>query len=335
LLDSNIENEHNEFVRSSLAGFTNQFKEKSLPIETKFLVHREVGSDYDFLTGSGNFFEPKDFDLSDIVIDGAFDGKGFFKGKLKIYDKVIQHSYTSSRKKDIRSDYGSFNIKLGYLMGNESESKLSDTAYDKLKDKINRFGALYIYRDGFRVLPYGRTDYDFLEFEKKRSKRASTAFFSHRRMLGYIEITRKENENLKDKAGREGLINNASYRAFKDDLQSFFDDLAKEYFSDEARKSIFLDKKKDLKSQSEEIKKDKEREKQEKSSFTRSLKEYPAKFDEYQKNYKSILSELDNKTKDSNVIYSEIEDLLEQINKFDIAYKDLLPSIPRIGKFNL
>lgn len=33
-------------------------------------------------------------------------------------------------------------------------------AYD---EKLKLFGGLYIYRDGFRVLPYGRTETDFYD----------------------------------------------------------------------------------------------------------------------------------------------------------------------------
>lgn len=97
----------------------------------------------------------------------------------------------------------------------------------KLNTKIDTFGGLYIYRDGFRVLPYGRPSVDFLSFEERRSKNAGIHFFSYRRMFGYIEISRKNNSRLTDKAGREGFINNIAYREFRNDLIEMFADLAK------------------------------------------------------------------------------------------------------------
>jgi hypothetical protein len=140
-----------------------------------------------------------------------FDGKGCFKGVLKIYDQIIDYEYTNPRKKDKRNEYGSFPMKLGYSQGRESESNLESSAWKKINDKVStEYGGLYIYRDNFRVLPYGRTDFDFLGFEKRRALRASSAYFSHRRMFGYLALTRKENDKLKDKSSREGLINNAS-----------------------------------------------------------------------------------------------------------------------------
>ncbi len=322
-----------QFVRSNLAGFTNQFKENRLQVNTSFPIHKKIGNDYDFLNIGGNFFEPDDFDLADIIIEGIFDGNGGFEGQLNIYgEEPIKYSYTNPRKKDLRSVYGSFRIKLGYSMGNTVDSYIETAPQKKIKNKVTNYGGLYIYRDGFRVLPYGRTEYDFLEFEKRRALRAGSYFFSHRRMFGYIELRRNENENLKDKSSREGLINNAPYRAFKNDLESFFIALADDYFSDKPNFSIFVDKKTELNDQTEAIKKDKARELEAKKAFSRGLKDYPEKFERHQNEYLILLGELAAKVEKSDVIYSEIEDLLEKINRLNINYKKLLPSISRSYK---
>jgi hypothetical protein len=320
-----------ETLRSSLVGFTNQFKENPLPIETAFPIHQQVGNDYDFFTSSGKFFTPEDFNLGDILIDGKFDGKGSFKGTIRIYeDAPFNYAFTNTRKKDSQSDYGSFSLKLGYSMGLQSDSMLDKDVWQKLKKRVEDYGGLYIYRDGFRVLPYGRTEYDFLEFERRRALKASEGFWSHRRMFGYIELTRSENWQLKDKAGREGLINNAAYRAFKKDLVGLFSELAKQYFSDNAKDlSLFVDRKKHLKEQHEEIKKDRVREKAEKTEFTKNLKTYPEKFQEYSDHYMQVITKLEVKIKAADVGYSEIEDLLAEIKKLDVEYDYLLPKVPK------
>lgn len=332
LLDSSDENNDSEFVRTSLAGFTNQFVEDRLPLKTIFPIHKELGNDFDYFNRSGAFFEPNDFKLADIIIEGEFDGKGSFKGKLKLYNETIDYSFTNPRKKDKRSDYGQFPIKLGYSQGKESESKLDKANYNIINDKVDNYGALYLYRDGFRVLPYGRTEYDFLEFEKRRSKRAGTAFFSHRRMFGYIGLSRNNNPNLKDKSSREGLINNAYYRAFKNDLETFFKELAKDYFATEAKKPIFLDKKAEIKEQSEAIAKDKKREVEAKKALTRSLNDYPSNFDIYRKNYIILLEKLESNVSKPKIEYSKVEKLLSQIQQMDINYRQLLPQLPKSYK---
>jgi signal transduction histidine kinase len=322
------------FVLSSLSGFTNVFKDEKLEVRTTIPIYKEEYQNYDFLTSQGNFFNPKDYDLADILIDGVFDGNGNFIGTLKFYDESIDYSYTNPRKKNYKNFYGSFPIKLGYSLGREFSSKLDEESFDKIGEKVKNYGGLYIYRDNFRVLPYGRENADFLRFEERRSKRAGTGFFSYRRMFGYLGLSRNENPNLKDKSSREGLINNAPYRAFESDLKAFFIELAQEYFGDKAKQSIFLDKKNQLKEQSEAIKADKKRETAEKIQFSKDLNSYSDRFDKYQNEYQDLLNQLNEKTNQSDVLYSDIEDLLDKIHTLDVGYKNLLPKIPKRYKPN-
>lgn len=317
------------FVIQSLSGFTNDFIENNKIINTSIPIYKNDEIALDFLTTHGNFFNSKDYEFADVLIEGDFDGMGSFMGKLTLYDEVIEYSYTNPRKKDSRNYYGTYPIKLGYSQGYESESKLESSAWKKINDKVKEYGGLYIYRDNFRVLPYGRTDFDFLGFEKRRAKRAATSYFSHRRMFGFIGLKRNTNGKLQDKSSREGLINNAAYAAFKNDLESFFIELAQEYLSDKARQSIFLDKKAQLNSQFEAIKDDRKRETAEKIAFTKSLSTYSDRFEAYQIEYKNLLSLLEEKTNASNVLYSDIEYLLDKLKTLDIEFKNLLPKIPK------
>ncbi len=325
--DDNLEDKG--FVISSLSGFTNEFLENNNIINTSIPIHLDENIRYDLLTTQGNFFNSKDYDFADVLIEGQFDGNGGFKGKLKMYDEEIDYVYVNPRKKDKRHNYGNIPIKLGYSQGNESESQLETNAWKKINDKVSKNGGLYIYRDNFRVLPYGRTDFDFLGFEKRRAKRAGSYYFSHRRMYGFISITRKGNYKLIDKSSREGLINNAAYAAFKNDLEYFFIELAQEYLGTDAKSKLFLDKKLLLKEQFEVIKADKKRETYEKVQFSKDLNSYTERFDKYQNEYQDLLNQLGEKTNQSDVLYSDIEDLLDKIHTLDVGYKNLLPKIPK------
>ncbi|WP_294966511.1 ATP-binding protein [Sulfurimonas sp.] len=321
--------EDKKFVISSLSGFTNEFKKNNKSINTNIPVFKKGNIEYDFLNTDGNFWSYNDYELADVIIEGEFDGRGSFEGFIMLYDKKINYTYTNPRRKDARTDYGSFPIKLGYSQGLESESKLEGTVFYKMRERVGEYGGLYVYRDNFRVLPYGRTDFDFLGFEKRRAKSAGEYYFSHRRMFGYIELTRNENSTLRDKSSREGMMNNAAYRALKNDLEAFFIDLAKEYFRTEPKQSIFKDKQKQLIEQHNAIKADSARETEAKKAFTRSLKDYPLRLEKYQEEYKSLINQLEEKTNQSDIIYSDIESLLDRIQTLDIDYKRLLPKIPK------
>lgn len=320
--------EDRKFVISSLTGFTNPFKGEESKVSNSFLINIEEET-FDLLNSRGNFFTKADFDLADVYINGIFDGNGSFNGKIRIYDNVIDYNYTSSRKKDKRSFYGAIPIELGYSQGEEKSSTLTESQFNSLFNKVREYGGLYIFRDDFRVLPYGRENADFLNFEQRRSKRAGTYYFSYRRMYGYLDITRERNELLKDKSSREGLINNAQYRAFTNDAINFFVTLAQDYFATEAKESLFLDKKKQLNDEHEALKADKERDRKEKIAFTKSLNEYPKKLEDHQSKYEGLLNELEVKLDNINVTYSEVESILDELQRLDIEFKSLLPKVPK------
>ena len=317
------------FITSSLTGFTNPFKDTSvIGISTNFYVHKELET-YDLLQSRGEFFTHSDFDLADVYIKGEFDGNGSFNGTLRIFDDFIEYSYENPRKRDSRSFYGNVPIELGYSQGEEKSSILSELQFSRISNKVKEYGGLYVFRDDFRVLPYGRENADFLNFELRRSKRAGTYYFSYRRMYGYIDLTRGGNPNLKDKSSREGLINNAQYRAFTSDAINFFIVLAQDFFATDPKQSIFRDKLNEIRDQNEALQADRTRERAEKVAFTKSLNSYPDRLDDHRNKYENLLNLLDNKLENINITYSEVEEILDELQKMDLEFKSLIPKIPK------
>lgn len=320
--------EDKKFVISSLTAFTNPFKDNKVKIFTFFNIHKGIES-FDLLTSQGLFFNKKDFELADVYIKGEFDGNGNFSGKIRIYNQEIEYSYTNPRKKDKRAFYGKVPIELGYSQGVEKSSNLTEAQFAQISKKVKEYGALYVFRDDFRVLPYGRENADFLKFEYRRSKRAGTYYFSYRRMYGYVEITRDRNPNLRDKSSREGLINNTQYRAFESDASNFFVALALDYFQTNPKFSLFKDKKEEINAQNEALQADKVREKAEKIAFTKSLNSYPQLLDEHQTKYENLINHLEEKLENINVSYSEVEEILDELQKMNLELKSLIPKVPK------
>jgi len=320
-----------KFILSSLTAFTNPFKQNSnINVNTEFLIHDNNNFDFDLLTSQGDFFNEKDYNLADVLIDGEFDGNGGFSGTIRIYnEEPFKYTYQNPRRRDYRKYYGKIPLKLGYSQGEEQSSILDKETFSNLREKISNYGGLYLFRDNFRVLPYGRVNADFLEFENRRSKRAGTYYFSYSRMFGYLDITRKGNPALIDKSSREGLINTTPFRAFVDDAKNFFIELALEYFATIPKQNIFIDKKKILNDQYELLKSDKEREKDEKIAFTKSLTEYPEKLSQYENTYFETLQALEDHLKQANIKYLELEHILNRIHNLDAEYNNLLPKAPK------
>ena len=91
-----------------------------------------------------------------------------------------------------------------------------------------------VFRDGFRVLPYGNENNDWLEMDARRVGQFE-ARISRNLMIGIIEITSKSNPMLVDKSDREGLIDNDAFQDFKTLILSALAEFEAERLSDRSK----------------------------------------------------------------------------------------------------
>lgn len=308
-----------KYLRSSLGGIYNAFKGEKLLFETNFWIHDSTGK-YD-LIAKQNFFTRDDIFNADHWLTGTFDENGFFTGEFKVFDKIVNHTFRPRRPPG-PTPYGPIKIEFGFMEGEAKSSKLPREQWDTIKQKLDVFGGLYTYRDKFRVLPYGRTDYDWLKFEERRSLSATYYQFSHRRIFGYIEISREKNPGLKDKAGREGFIVNQTYREFQNDLIGFFIDLSTRYLrtitGDEKEKGESLTLREEqveaIRLRNERIlKAEKKRSKITATGFNRELKENSEKIDLKNLELRELLDKLETENKSDTLNYNKVSEMISRI----------------------
>ncbi|MNS14095.1 sensory histidine kinase DcuS [compost metagenome] len=219
-------------LEKMLLGFGNTMMPNSTApsIIAEFRDHRDDGTTHE-LIGGDSFFTPEEFESADHHIDGRVDEFGNFEGTVTIYGQSPKtHTIVWPSSAGRATDCGPFSLKFAYVQGMQSQSKLPAEEWVKLSSKLNRIGGLYVYRDGIRILPYGNSDYDFVNIEQRRTKSASDWFFSYRRIFGAVEISHRENSALVEKAGREGFRSNRAYREFVSILENVFQRLAIDFF---------------------------------------------------------------------------------------------------------
>ena len=219
-------------LRRVLVGFANTMTpgHAKPAVVTAFRDHYAEDA-FEDVINEAEFFTPEEFSAADHHIHGWFDEYGQFTGSVSVYGgERVDYVVPWRQAKGVKTRCGPFSFNLAYIQGLQKETKLEPGLFNEISGKLNRFGGLYIYRDGIRVLPYGNTDFDFLDIEVRRAKSASDAFFSYRRMFGVIELTKKRNENLREKAGREGFSDNAAYRQFREILKAFLYQVAFDFF---------------------------------------------------------------------------------------------------------
>lgn len=279
-IDGGADREASKLERN-LLGFSNFMRPEAPVIETEFRDHDAYETRS--LIGPNNFFTLEEFKTVDHSFEGEFDDFGQFKGTVSIFGKPREFVCNWPSGKGRQSRCGSFKIKFAHVHGNQRESLLSVEDWTSITKKLDRIGGIYIYRDGIRILPYGNSDVDWLDIEKRRTKSASDWFFSFRRVFGYVSITHALNGALSEKAGREGFRENQAYRDFRSILINFFEQLALEFFrSSSPQGDDYFSKKEELRAQAEILQKQKKKAEARRTDFRNELDRF---FDRYEKNY--------------------------------------------------
>ena len=261
-------------MTKALIGFSNTMTPHTQkpPIIARFRDHLEDGQSIERI-GESSFFTPDEFLSADHHFSGEFDAYGQFNGTITIYNKEPVN-YVSSWQNlaNEMTKCGPFKVDIAYIQGTARESRIPAEEHARLAAKLNRIGGLYIYRDGIRILPYGDSDYDFLDIERRRTKSAGYYFFSYRRMFGLVETSRKNNPSLVEKAGREGFRQNKAYRQFRDILENFFVQLAADFFREGGAHSSIWDQTKAQLDKDERLRRKREEEtKQRRAEFAKDL----------------------------------------------------------------
>lgn len=246
-------------VEKHLLGFTNTMTpgHKKPPIIARFRDYVDEGAPHE-LIGENAFFTPDEYREVDHHVTGRFDEYGQFQGVIGIYQMEPEGYVLSWNESDGSPTLcGPFSFSFAYMQGSARDSLVPPEEHSRMKRKLDRHGGMYIYRDGVRVQPYGDSDYDWLDVERRRTLSAAYYFYSYRRMFGAIQLTRAENGQLTEKAGREGFRENKAYRQFRSILMNFFSQTAGDFFRDEGKHAEMWEAKKEELNRLEEVRRKK------------------------------------------------------------------------------
>lgn len=172
------------------------------------------------------------------VISGNIDADGVFRGQVKAFGewRKLGAEYEIYPPKDLAipkgpsTFIGPFSIHVATFEQTRNNSTLSDADFLRFEDLAKQHSGFLIFRNGLRVLPYGREVNDFFEIERQRSVNAGREYWNARRMFGRIAISRELNPNLRDKAGREGFIDNRATKVLREIVKNILKRAAYEYF---------------------------------------------------------------------------------------------------------
>ncbi|MDO6761587.1 sensor histidine kinase [Tamlana sp. 2_MG-2023] len=142
----------------------------------------------------------------------------------KSIDKVLKWKLNDSNK-TLLKDVGSFDLTFYYLKFSNSLKEgypFKSVIASERKSTLERFGGVKIYRDSFRVRPYGDPTNDWLRLGARVAQSPAGAGqrigdwrVRPEQTAGIITISRMNNPLLIDKSDRGSLQENDSFETFK------------------------------------------------------------------------------------------------------------------------
>ncbi len=144
-------------------------------------------------------------DIDEPILVGKVDYSLRNKEKTFSLDIRDLRTITKGISPSSLKSVGSFNVVL-YWFNRQILQSLDDVFDRRRIQKLVAAlaGGLMVFRDGFRVYPYGNPDDDWLDLDKKAL--ASAGYKVNRRqIIGKVDISSIENVALVDQTNREGL----------------------------------------------------------------------------------------------------------------------------------
>ncbi len=144
----------------------------------------------------------KKFDLDDIIPISANDNENSLSKFIELKDIHFKAYYFIYNRKD----YYDF------------DSNFTQLEYKGIQKMASESSGIRLYRNGFRVLPYGEKGNDWLNIDgnlsKKRYESGLNIPFNNNNLFGFVEIIDQSNGEFifDETANREGLIENLAFK---------------------------------------------------------------------------------------------------------------------------
>src|SRR5690554_1304197 len=177
----------------------------------------------------------------DMMKNTPYKLEDFKKEKIE-FNIPIEKLISEKVDKDLLERVGKFDFTFYFLKNTISDDKedgdLRKYPYQSInsanrKAWLKKFGGIKIFRDDFRIRPYGENGEDWLRLGERQAQSpggAGQRLGGYRirpnQIAGTIKISRIHNSSFQDKSGREGLIENSEFELFKNiiiDIISVFE----------------------------------------------------------------------------------------------------------------
>lgn len=135
---------------------------------------------------------------------------------------VIYYKDMDGNSREVTDKYeapllcGDISFELYYFLRDSAHLKNETYQYSFALRVLDTYCGIKIYRDNFRVKPYGEIGNDWLELDKNKVKDTHGYRVGNNQTVGVVKISDERNPLLIDATNREGIIENQAYEQLKE-----------------------------------------------------------------------------------------------------------------------
>jgi signal transduction histidine kinase len=161
-------------------------------------------------------------DACDYAVDGVFDESGVFDGTITI-KRAGQEPEHVHRKIPLQPEDGQepcgivlvrlniFDREAAAIRSTAEKAGFGTIGVREARKLLDSIAGVAIYRQGFRVRPYGDSENDWLTLDAKRVQNP-TMKIGRNQIAGIVTVDEEESSHLIERSSREGLEENGSFR---------------------------------------------------------------------------------------------------------------------------
>jgi len=155
----------------------------------------------------------------DYEVDGYFDDAGTFHGTMQIkranqgpkpilLQIPLKPDEESCGRVDTR--FYIFDREADIIKATMQKAGMGDVTARQARQILDEVAGIAIYRDGFRIRPYGDAANDWLMLDTRRVQDPSLRI-GQNQIAGYLTVETQETSSLIEKSSREGFEHNAAF----------------------------------------------------------------------------------------------------------------------------
>jgi signal transduction histidine kinase len=204
-----------------------------------FLIDLELPKEFEIY--SGTIEPPESLRKPNYSINGSIDSQGnsnITYSSKKNGDILLKEFKLLKKDETFLTGPFDFDFRVWDLdpASIDELAKETDTKRKYIRDALKEIAGISIYRDNFRVLPYGDPKFDWARLDLRRVNNP-TLRISNNQIIGFISIELDKNPQFKDQSNREGLIDSDAFTQLKDFIKVILNELEVKRYEERPREN--------------------------------------------------------------------------------------------------